>query len=180
MIITVVFAAVAVAVGVMLQTTPLLRYFSTVAFSKVAGRKATSKDTIERLLRMNVYTTSDFTIMVKNVPEDCTEAELSAHFAKVTGRQVAAVAIAYRNFDAWTGPGQMFFFVAGGILIIMVIWFWVLGQGAKYVTKLANEGSQEAHAHRRRTGSVAGARGKRGSAVNRGSITEAGTGENEV
>ncbi|GMH61064.1 hypothetical protein TrST_g372 [Triparma strigata] len=92
---------------------------------------------------------------------------------------VSMCLFAYRNFDAWTGPGQMFFFVAGGILIIMVIWFWVLGQGAKYVTKLANEGSQEAHAHRRRTGSVAGARGKRGSAVNRGSITEAGTVENE-
>ncbi|GMH55195.1 hypothetical protein TL16_g01843, partial [Triparma laevis f. inornata] len=96
---------------------------------------------------------------------------------------VSMCLFAYRNFDAWNGPHQMFIFVAGGILIIMCIWFWVLGQGAKHVTRLANQaregGGDGKVQQRRRTGSVGVPRGRRGSAVHRGSITEGGTVENK-
>mmetsp|Transcript_9056 Transcript_9056/g.13500 ORF Transcript_9056/g.13500 Transcript_9056/m.13500 type:complete len:1091 (+) Transcript_9056:834-4106(+) len=40
---------------------------------------------------------SDYTICVRNIPENTTEAEIKAHFAKVTGEAIASVSLAWAN-----------------------------------------------------------------------------------
>ena len=49
---------------------------------------------------------------------------------------VSMCLFAYRGFDSWRDGTQMFTFVGGAILIIIVIWFVVLGSGSGHVTKL--------------------------------------------
>ena len=49
---------------------------------------------------------------------------------------VSMCLFAYRGFDSWRDGTQMFTFVGGAILIIIIIWFVVLGSGSAHVTKL--------------------------------------------
>jgi len=64
---------------------------SGILWLKVFEAKETSN------LSRSTVKASDYTISVRNVPADTTEAEIKAHFAKVTGEAIASVSLAFAN-----------------------------------------------------------------------------------